>query len=101
MQNTKNDIVEKLDSIKDDLKKRFDIDTIGLFGSYANGKHNETSDIDILYQLNAESRMTLKKLHDLECYFHNIFNTTNIDLVDEKYLNPVVKHFIQDTVIYV
>ena len=44
---TKNDILEKLIQKKDYIQNTFEVDKIGLFGSYAKDMQTQNSDIDI------------------------------------------------------
>ena len=41
---------EQIKSLKEELRKRFGITKIGLFGSYARNEQKESSDIDILVE---------------------------------------------------
>jgi len=44
----KNDIKKTILSLHDNLKNKYNIKTIALFGSYARGEERDSSDIDIL-----------------------------------------------------
>ena len=46
------DIKNKLEKLKPILKERYQVKTIGFFGSYARGEQNQKSDIDILVEFN-------------------------------------------------
>ena len=48
---TKEEILEKLKENKALLQKRYGVEQIGLFGSYARDEANEESDIDIFVHL--------------------------------------------------
>lgn len=48
---TKEQLLEHLSEHKDELRKRFGVRTIGLFGSYARGEAGDESDIDIVVEL--------------------------------------------------
>ena len=60
--------------------KSFGIYFIGIFGSYSRNEANESSDIDILYKIEKDKKMSifkyLKLTRQLEEYFHK-----KIDLV--------------------
>ena len=51
---TTNELIIKLKNVKDELKQKFGIEQIALFGSYARDEANEDSDVDIAI---------LKKMH--------------------------------------
>ena len=44
---TKNEILNELSKNKSYIQQNFEVDKIGLFGSYAKDKQTENSDIDI------------------------------------------------------
>lgn len=46
------DILKVLDNLKDELKERYKVEKIGLFGSYVNGDQKISSDIDVLVKFN-------------------------------------------------
>ena len=67
---------------------------IGIFGSAARGENTETSDIDILYQLNdAVGLFNLVRIkNDLEEKLNK-----KVDLVSERYIHPKLKpHIMND-----
>lgn len=74
---TKNDILKVLAEEKEYLKKTYEIDKIGLFGSYAKGMQTEESDIDIYVEF---KNKTFKNIAGLWVYLENIYNK-KIDLL--------------------
>ncbi len=42
------EIKNLLESLKPVLKDKFQVDTIGIFGSYSQGQQKQTSDVDLL-----------------------------------------------------
>ena len=61
----------------------------------------EGSDIDIVYELEEAKRMGLKDVYELEIFFRNLFQIDKIDLINSKYMNPIIGSEIEKTVIYV
>ena len=94
-------ILESLRKSKHDLENKFGIRKMGLFGSYAKSLNNIDSDIDLVYELKIGHKMGLKEINDLELYFLKLFENKKIDLVNSKYMNPIIKYDIVNTVIYV
>ncbi|MCD4796413.1 MAG: nucleotidyltransferase domain-containing protein [Candidatus Cloacimonetes bacterium] len=91
----KNEIIKYLKKNKEDFKIRFDVERIGLFGSYASNTQNENSDIDIIVRMPSEYRsyFALKKL--LEDHFQK-----KIDIGLEKNLRLLIRDKIQKEIIY-
>jgi len=98
---TKAKILFKLSHLKPILNKEFNIEKIGLFGSFATENYNENSDIDILFELKGDEILSLKSNQKLEELFIKEFQTHKIDLVNKKYLNPIIEQFIKDKIVYV
>jgi len=98
---TKAKILFKLSHLKPILNEEFNIEKIGLFGSFATENYNENSDIDILFELKGDEILSLKSNQKLEELFIKEFQTHKIDLVNKKYLNPIIEQFIKDKIVYV
>lgn len=93
-----NNITEYLKQRKEKFIKNYSIEKIGLFGSFANGKNTLDSDIDIVYETSTKD-LTFKQFHQIE-ELKNQFNR-NIDLVNLKYMNPLIKRKALKDMIYV
>ena len=48
MQRSLDEVKRQLQALKPTLKKRFKVESVDIFGSYARGEQTEKSDIDIL-----------------------------------------------------
>ncbi|MBC8486740.1 MAG: nucleotidyltransferase domain-containing protein [Bacteroidetes bacterium] len=90
----KNRILLFLRENKTELKKRFNITRIGLFGSYAKGFEEEISDIDIIVDGRNIKDTELKDF--LEDKFHK-----KVDIVKESNLYYFMKYLINKEAIYV
>lgn len=97
----KDDILKRLKESKVSLAKDFGIDTIGLFGSYAKDQASENSDIDLLYKPKEGVTIGFEKRILLEEYLIKALENPKIDLVNYKYINPIVKKDMEKDVIYV
>jgi len=53
------------------------------------------------YELKKGKRFGLKEIHLLEAYLKDLLNIDKVDLVNKKYINPIVEDEIHKTVIYV
>jgi len=67
---TKQDILHYLKSQQQKYQDQFGITFIGLFGSFSREEANNQSDIDILYEIEADKKLSmfnyLKLVSDLE-----------------------------------
>lgn len=94
-----NNIIEYLKQRKEEFIKNYSIEKIGLFGSFANGKNTLNSDIDIVYETSSKD-LTLSQIFQIEEELKKQFNR-NIDLVNLKYMNPLIKRKALRDMIYV
>ncbi len=97
----KTEVINILRKNKVVLRDNFSILKVGLFGSYSTDTYSESSDIDIIYELEEGRRMGLKDVYDLEIFFKELFKIQKIDLINSKYVNPIIGNEIEKTVIYV
>lgn len=73
-----------------------DISYLGLFGSYAIGKQQEDSDVDLLIDFNNTKSLLEKGRVLVE--LQNLFNR-DVDLVSRKNVKPSLKNFINKQLI--
>lgn len=97
----KTEIIDRLKSTKEILYKTFGIKQIGLFGSYAADRATSDSDIDLVFLLEDDYKIGFTKQLELEAYLNNLLNQEKIDLVNYKYINPIIKLEMEKSVIYV
>jgi len=93
---TKNQIVTFLKQNKQQLKDKYKVNKIALFGSFARDEATEDSDIDILVDMTA----SFDNFFDLKYFLENEFKT-KVDLGKEKNLRLLVKEQIKNEIIYV
>jgi len=86
----KTEIIHILVEQKEIFKNRFNILKIGLFGSYAIDKHTFDSDLDLIFELEEGKHLGLKEMYDLEEFTKKLFKVNQIDLVNQKYMNPIL-----------
>jgi uncharacterized protein len=97
---TKDEILAFLERKKSEFYNDFQIKEIGLFGSYSRGDQAESSDIDIVYILEEDNRFGYFQLVKLEEMLSERFQR-KIELVNYKYMNPIVKLKAEKEIIYV
>jgi len=94
---TKNEILNELSKNKSYIEQHFEVDKIGLFGSYAKNKQTEDSDIDIYVEF---KHKTFDNLAGLWNYLEELYHK-KIDLFHKhKNNNKVIISNIQKDVIY-
>jgi hypothetical protein len=95
------EITEKIREIlaghKLELRKRYKVKEIGVFGSYIKNKQKQVSDIDILVDF--KEMPTLIKFINLENYLSDLLGV-KVDLVMKKALKPNIGKVILDEVIF-
>jgi len=95
---TQNELLDKLSSAKTDLKKKFGIEEMALFGSYARDEAREESDVDI-----AILKMDLKSGFDIiraKNYLQEYLNR-DIDIGTFNSMKTFIKKRIKKDFIYV
>ena len=97
---TQQKILQFLRSNKEYLQKNFHLTKIGIFGSYAKNEQLESSDIDLLIELEAETPNIFELKQNLKNYIKDQLNI-EVDICREKYLKPYIKSKILDETIYV
>jgi len=94
---TKNDILETLKKEKLYLQETYEVDKIGLFGSYAKDTQTQDSDIDIYVEF---KHKTFRNIAGLWVYLEEIYNK-KIDLLHKhKRSKGAIFESIQKEVIY-
>jgi len=92
------EIQEILRQKKPILRERFKVKEIGVFGSFVRGEEKDTSDLDILVEL--ERPVGLIKFVGLQNYLSDELGE-KVDLVTKSALKPRIKENILSEVVYV
>ncbi len=90
------EIIELLRSHAADIKSRFGVKRIGLFGSFARGDEKKSSDVDILVEF---EKPTFRNFMDLSFYLEDLFGK-EVDLVTTKGLHPRIRQYVEKDVIW-
>ncbi len=92
-------VLDFLSKNKEELRKKYGVLKIGLFGSYARNDQIEVSDIDIAVEL-ISSMKNIHNFLDLRRELENNF-AKKVDLITESALKPIAKEWISKEIIYV
>ena len=80
--------------------QKYPLETLALFGSFARGEATQSSDVDILYMLRSGASMDFDMYLEFEAELKKLLGK-EIDLVNAKKLNPLVKLHTQSEMVYV
>jgi predicted nucleotidyltransferase len=84
---------------KEELKAKYQIKEIGIFGSYVKGKCRKGSDLDVLVEFEEEADIDLLKFVNMENYLSD-FLGLKVDLVEKSALKPRIgKHILKEVVL--
>jgi hypothetical protein len=94
---TLSEIKRILQGHKEELREKYRIKEIGIFGSYVRGEQKRRSDIDILVEF--EKPIDFFMFLELEEYLSQLIGI-KVDLVSKKALKPFIGKHILKEVIY-
>ena len=95
-----NSIIQKLHDNLPTLKAKYPLQSLAVFGSYSRGTQTPNSDLDVLYEAPPDTFLDLYNYMDLKQDLAEITNL-KIDLVNKKFINPIVWLKAKNDVIYV
>jgi hypothetical protein len=84
---------------KKELKDKYGIKEIGIFGSYVRGEEKGGSDIDILVEFEPGARISLLDFVGIENYLSDLLGI-KVDLVEKSALKPRIgRHILNEVTI--
>jgi len=86
-------VVNILKEQKEELKERYGIKGIGVFGSYVRGEYKGKNDLDILVEFKEDADVDLLKFVNLENYLSELIGV-KVDLVIKEAVKPRLKERI-------
>ncbi|MDP3024165.1 MAG: nucleotidyltransferase family protein [candidate division Zixibacteria bacterium] len=87
-----------LEDHKIELRYKFKVKDIGIFGSYARGEQKSKSDIDLLVEF--EEPVSLLKLVSLENFLREMLKV-KVEVIPKKDVRPELREKIFKEVIYI
>jgi predicted nucleotidyltransferase len=96
---SKDQILSFLSQNKKMFRDRYHITRIGIFGSYARGDQNLSSDIDLLVEFEDNTQNLYELKRQLKKFFRERLNI-EVDICREKYIKPRFKKSILKEAIY-
>ena len=85
-----------LNSHINEIKSKYDVKKIGIFGSYAKGQQNEESDVDVLVEF---EKPTFDNFMELVFFLEDLFGK-KVDLLTPKSLSPYMRPYIEKEVVW-
>jgi len=94
----KSEILKMLTAKKAELKKKYHLSELGLFGSYARGDQHDQSDIDILVDFDSriDGFQYIRLAHELEDLFNH-----KVDVVSRKGIKPAYLPAVEKNLLHV
>jgi predicted nucleotidyltransferase len=95
---TLEEIKARLEHLKPVLREKFEVVTIGIFGSYTRGEQGKKSDVDILVEFSEDAEIGFFRFLDLEEFLSRELGV-KVDLVTKDALKPYIgKRILQEVV---
>ena len=94
------EIKNLLEPLKPILKDKFQVDTIGIFGSYSQGQQKQTSDVDLLVTFMEPNDIDLLDFIALKQFLRRKMGV-KVDLVEKKVLKARIKDRVLEETIYI
>ncbi|QJD78217.1 nucleotidyltransferase family protein [Spirosoma rhododendri] len=92
-------ILSVLRANRDRLRTEFGIERIGLYGSFARNEQTDKSDIDLIYHLLPDARLSWTEKERLYRILRRKLHR-KMDLVDDNVMSPIIKYYVRKDVIY-
>ena len=93
------DLKVKLETLKPTLREQYQVEAIGVFGSFARGEQTSKSDVDILVEFKKPNTIDLFDFIDLEDFLSRKLGV-KVDLATRNALKPQLKEQILQEMIY-
>jgi len=97
---TLEEIKAQIEELKPTLKQRFQVETIGVFGSYSRGEQKSKSDVDILVTFVEPNDIDLIDFIEIKQFLRRKLKI-KVDLVKKSALKPIIRDKILEETIYI
>ncbi len=91
-------VLKRLAENSEEIRQRFSVKALSIFGSAARGEATDKSDVDVLVVFN--QRATFDLFMDLKFYLEDLLGMS-VDLVTDKALRPQLRRAIEKEIINV
>jgi predicted nucleotidyltransferase len=83
---------------KEELRKKYGVLEVGIFGSYVRNQQNKQSDVDVLVEFEESSNLSLLDFVRLENYLSEVLGV-KVDLVEKHTLKPRIGKRVLEEVV--
>jgi predicted nucleotidyltransferase len=90
------DALKILREHESEIKRRFGVKRIGIFGSHARGEEKEASDVDVLVEF---TKPSFDNFMDIAFFLEDLFGK-EVDLVTTGGLSPYIAPFVEREVVW-
>ncbi len=87
-------LLQRLREHKDEIRRRFGVKSLAVFGSVARGEAGPESDVDILVEFDADAHVGLFKMVELKEFLEEILGCP-VDIVTLDGLRPWMRERVQ------
>lgn len=95
----KEEVCRKLEAHMPEIRERFSIETLGIFGSVSRGEDTPESDVDVLYKFKDGIRVYQKFL-ELGDYLETLFGR-RVDMIAYDWIDSYMKSAVlQDSILF-
>jgi len=94
----KSEFVARLERVLPEIRERFGVAKIGIFGSTARGDDRPESDVDVLVEF-APGQTTFRNFMELAFYLEDLFGR-RVDLVTEQGLSQYLRPYVEREVVW-
>jgi len=85
---------------REELREKYRVKEIGIFGSYVRGEQRRKSDLDVLVEFEPDAGMDLISFVELEDYLSQLLGI-KVDLVMKSALKPRIGERVLREVVYI
>ncbi len=100
MKKSLDEIKKILKKHEKELKEKYGVKEIGIFGSLVRGEAKKESDLDILVEFKPDAKISLLDFVELENYLSDLLGV-KVDLVEKSALKPRIGKRILNEVVYI
>lgn len=96
-----NRVHQQLHKNRSRIFRLFNLRSLAIFGSYARNTFSSGSDVDLVYATESNQTLSFRQVVQLENMIREVTGIEEIDLVNERNMNPIVWLTVRNDLVYV